>query len=61
MFKGSGSFTDVGNNVINTLLVDEAHRLNEKSGMFLIWAKIKLKKLFIHLYVPYFLLMKVNV
>ncbi len=34
MFKGSGSFTDVGNNVINTLLVDEAHRLNEKSGMF---------------------------
>lgn len=34
MFKGSGSFTEVGNNVINTLLVDEAHRLNEKSGMF---------------------------
>lgn len=34
MFKGSGAFTEVGNNVINTLLVDEAHRLNEKSGMF---------------------------
>lgn len=34
MFKGSGSFIEVGNNVINTLLVDEAHRLNEKSGRF---------------------------
>ncbi len=34
MFKGSGTYTEVGNSVINTLLVDEAHRLNEKSGMF---------------------------
>lgn len=34
MFKSSGSFTEVGDNVINTLLVDEAHRLNAKSGMF---------------------------
>lgn len=34
MFKGSGIYTEVGNNVINTLIVDEAHRLNEKSGMF---------------------------
>ncbi len=34
MFKGSGTYTDTGNNVIHTLLVDEAHRLNEKSGMF---------------------------
>ena len=34
MFKGSGTYTDVGNNMIHTLLVDEAHRLNEKSGMF---------------------------
>ena len=34
MFKGSGTYTEVGNNAINTLLVDEAHRLNEKSGMF---------------------------
>ncbi len=34
MFKGSGSYTDVGENVIHTLLVDEAHRLNEKSGMY---------------------------
>ena len=34
MFKGSGMYVDSGNNVIHTLLVDEAHRLNEKSGMF---------------------------
>jgi DUF2075 family protein len=34
MFKGSGVYTDCGNNVAHTLLVDEAHRLNEKSGMF---------------------------
>ncbi len=34
MFKGSGTYTDVGKNMIHTLLVDEAHRLNEKSGMF---------------------------
>ncbi len=34
MFKGSGMYTEVGNNMIHTLLADEAHRLNEKSGMF---------------------------
>lgn len=34
MFKGSGTFTETGRNMIHTLLVDEAHRLNEKSGMF---------------------------
>ena len=34
MFKGSGMYTESGNNVAHTLLVDEAHRLNEKSGMF---------------------------
>ena len=34
MFKGSGIYTEAGNNVAHTLLVDEAHRLNEKSGMF---------------------------
>lgn len=34
MFKGSGMYTEVGNNMVHTLLVDEAHRLNEKSGMF---------------------------
>lgn len=34
MFKGSGTYTEVANNTLDTLLVDEAHRLNEKSGMF---------------------------
>ena len=34
MFKGSGMYTEVGNNMIHTLLVDEAHRLNRKSGLF---------------------------
>ena len=34
MFKGSGTYTEVGRNMIHTLVVDEAHRLNEKSGMF---------------------------
>ncbi len=34
MFKGSGIYTEAEKNVAHTLLVDEAHRLNEKSGMF---------------------------
>ncbi len=34
MFKGTGSYTETGNNMVGTILVDEAHRMNEKSGMF---------------------------
>lgn len=34
MFSGSGTFHSVNNNTFDVLLVDEAHRLNEKSGMF---------------------------
>lgn len=34
LFKGAGSFTETGNNMIHTILADEAHRLNQKSGMF---------------------------
>lgn len=34
MFKGSGSYVDAGKNIVHTLLVDEAHRLNEKSGPY---------------------------
>ncbi len=34
MFKGSGMYVDFGANVAHTLLCDESHRLNEKSGMF---------------------------
>lgn len=34
MFSGSGSFHSVELNSFDCLIVDEAHRLNEKSGMF---------------------------
>lgn len=34
LFKGSGSFTTVEENEFDVLIVDEAHRLNRKSGMF---------------------------
>lgn len=34
MFKGSGIYTNVADGIINTILVDEAHRLNAKSGMY---------------------------
>jgi len=34
MFSGSGSFHAVPPNIFQCLIVDEAHRLNEKSGMF---------------------------
>lgn len=33
LFKGSGSFTESMNNDFDCLIVDEAHRLNEKSGL----------------------------
>jgi len=34
LFSGSGSFVDAQKNIFDALIVDEAHRLNEKSGMF---------------------------
>jgi len=34
MFNGSGAFTDTEDNFFDVLIVDEAHRLNAKSGMF---------------------------
>ena len=34
LFKGSGSFYDCESNSFDILLIDEAHRLNEKSGLF---------------------------
>ena len=34
LFKGSGSFTESEDDDFDCLIVDEAHRLNEKSGMF---------------------------
>jgi len=34
MFSGSGSYHSVEDNIFDCLIVDEAHRLNAKSGMF---------------------------
>ena len=34
MFKGSGSYVDAEENIVDVLICDEAHRLNDKSGMF---------------------------
>jgi uncharacterized protein len=34
LFKGSGSFVDAKPGQFDALIVDEAHRLNEKSGMY---------------------------
>lgn len=34
MFKGTGTYTEADDGVLDTILVDEAHRMNEKSGMF---------------------------
>jgi uncharacterized protein len=34
MFTGSGSYVGCEQNIFDALIVDEAHRLNEKSGMF---------------------------
>ena len=34
LFQGSGNFVDEDSNKLDVLIVDEAHRLNAKSGMF---------------------------
>ncbi|MBI2134967.1 DUF2075 domain-containing protein [Candidatus Woesearchaeota archaeon] len=34
LFKSSGAFHDCDSNVFDALVVDEAHRLNEKSGLY---------------------------
>jgi DUF2075 family protein/DNA replication protein DnaC len=34
LFRGSGAFTETERNEIDVLIVDEAHRLNEKSGLY---------------------------
>ncbi len=34
LFSGSGSYIDLEKNAFDVLVIDEAHRLNEKSGMF---------------------------
>ncbi len=34
MFKGTGAYTETPSNMIGTILVDEAHRMNAKSGRY---------------------------
>jgi len=34
LFKGSGSYVNAPRNKVDSLIVDEAHRLNEKSGFY---------------------------
>lgn len=34
LFSGSGAFIETDSNVFDVLLIDEAHRLNEKSGLY---------------------------
>jgi DUF2075 family protein/nucleoside-triphosphatase THEP1 len=34
LFKSSGSYVEAGNNEMDVIIADEAHRLNAKSGMF---------------------------
>jgi len=34
LFKGSGTYVDTSPNTMDVLIVDEAHRLNEKSGFY---------------------------
>lgn len=34
LFRGSGGYTDTSNNFFDLLVIDEAHRLNEKSGLY---------------------------
>lgn len=45
LFKGSGSFTEAYENEFDCLIIDEAHRLNEKSGMFQNMGENQIKEL----------------
>jgi uncharacterized protein len=45
LFKSSGAYTDSKPNDYDALVVDEAHRLNEKSGMFMNQGENQIKEL----------------
>ncbi len=45
MFKGPGIYTDVEENVIDTILADEAHRLNAKSGIYHNYGENQIKEI----------------
>jgi DUF2075 family protein len=45
MFSGSGSFVDTHRDTFDFLIVDEAHRLNEKSGLYANMGENQIKEL----------------
>ena len=45
LFKGSGGYYNVESSMFQTLVVDEAHRLNEKSGMYGVNGENQVKEL----------------
>ncbi|MDX9692082.1 MAG: DUF2075 domain-containing protein [Acholeplasmataceae bacterium] len=45
LFKGSGSYIDTKPNQFDCLIVDEAHRLNQKSGMFMNLGENQIKEI----------------
>ncbi len=45
LFKGSGAYTETELNYFDCLIIDEAHRLNEKSGMFMNLGENQVKEL----------------
>ena len=61
MFKGSGIYTEAEDNIVHTILVDEAHRLNAKSGMFQNMGENQIKEIIHAAMCSVFLSMKVSV
>ncbi|UTW05055.1 DUF2075 domain-containing protein [Amphritea atlantica] len=47
MFKGSGAYTEIEANKFGALIVDEAHRLNEKSGLYANLGENQIKELIV--------------
>lgn len=45
MFKGSGSYTQMKADTFDVLMIDEAHRLNEKSGLYANLGENQIKEL----------------
>jgi DUF2075 family protein len=45
LFKGSGAYTETELDYFDCLIIDEAHRLNEKSGMFMNLGENQVKEL----------------
>ena len=45
LFTGSGAFTEATENEVDALVVDEAHRLNEKSGLYANLGENQIKEL----------------